>query len=63
MKGSFAVVFTIIALSLAVWYFFDVTSIPFTPAETTVVVGLCAAVGLSGKRAWGRFAKSAKKDE
>jgi hypothetical protein len=58
LKESFAVVFMIVALSLAVWYFFYIESVPLTPAETTVVVGFCAALVLCGKWVWGRFAKT-----
>lgn len=62
MKASAVVITIILALSLAVWCFFDITSARLEPAETTVVVGLCTLLVLAAKFAWSRLAKPRKKD-
>jgi hypothetical protein len=62
LKASAVVITVILALSLAVWCFFDITSAPLQPAETTVVVGLCTLLVLSAKFLWSRLAKPRKKD-
>jgi hypothetical protein len=62
VQRSLAVVFTILALSLAIWFFFYVESAPLTAAETTVVVGICAVVVLLGKWIWGRLTKPREKN-
>ena len=62
LKGSLVVTLAIIGLSLAVWFFFYVTSAPLALGETTVVVGLCAVIVLIGKWIWSRFAKPRTKN-
>jgi hypothetical protein len=62
LKASAVAIAVILALSLAVWCFFDITSAPLQPAETTVVVGLCTLVVLAAKFLWSRFAKPRKKN-
>lgn len=52
MKPSIATAAVIVALALAIWFFFYATSERLTSAETTVVVGLCAAIVFSGKWCW-----------
>ncbi len=63
LKVSFATGFVITALALAIWVFFYLVSAPLTAPETTVVVGLCAAVVLSGKWIWARLRKTRGKNE
>ena len=62
MKASAVAIAVILALSLGVWCFFDITSAPLQPAETTVVVGLCTLVVLAAKFLWNRLAKPRKKN-
>jgi hypothetical protein len=62
LKASAVAIAVILALSLAVWCFFDITSAPLQPAETTVVVGLCTLVVLAAKFLWSRLAKPRKKN-
>ncbi len=63
LKGSVATTFVIIGLALAIWVFFYVKSSPLDPSETTVVVGLCVVVVLSGKWIWARVRKTRGKNE
>jgi len=46
MKKSVISIFSIIALSLVIWFFFYVKTpeAPLTPSETLLVVGVCAAL-------------------
>jgi hypothetical protein len=62
LKASAVAIAVILALSLAVWCFFDITSAPLQTAETTVVVGLCTLVVLAAKFLWSRLAKPRKKN-
>jgi hypothetical protein len=54
MKALPSVLVPTIVLSLAAWVFFYVLApgTPLTPAETLVVVGLCAGVVLLAKWIW-----------
>jgi len=60
LKSSAVLLSIIIALSLAVWCFFYLTSARLQPAETTVVVGFCTLLVLTGKFLWSRFTKPRK---
>jgi hypothetical protein len=62
LKPSAILITIILALSLAVWCFFDITSAPLQPAETTVVVGLCTLLVLAAKFFWSRLARPRKKN-
>ena len=60
MKASAGLLVPIIALSLAAWAFFYVLTPgePLTPAETLVVVGICAGIVLLGRWIWFSFRRS-----
>jgi hypothetical protein len=62
LKGSVVLASIIIALALAIWSFFYIKNLPLTPSETTVVVGICAAVALSGKWIWSSLRKRGGKE-
>lgn len=62
LKASAILVTIVLALSLAIWCFFDITSTPLQPAETTVVVGICALLVLAVKLLWSRLATPRKKN-
>ena len=59
-KKSVAAILTILALSLATWYFFQVQSMPLTPLETSFVVGLWVVLVLIVRGIWARFHKKSK---
>jgi hypothetical protein len=60
LKTSLATVLVTIALALAAWMFFYVTTpgTPLTLPETLVIVGTCAPVVLLGKFLWARLRKN-----
>lgn len=62
VRGSYVAVFATIALSLAVWVlFYYLEPPPLTAAETTVVVGMCAAIVLFAKWIRGRLVNRKKR--
>jgi hypothetical protein len=61
VKLSLPTTSAIVVLALALWVFFYVTSERLTSAETTVVVGLCAAIVLGSKWCWTRLSKTRDK--
>lgn len=62
MNTSLGTAITILALSLAAWVFFYVTSEPLKPSETTVVVGFIALLVVSVKWLWTRRRKPQKEN-
>ena len=62
MKGSFVTTAIIFILSLAIWVFFYIWSQRLDKSETTVVVGFCIVVVLSGKWLLARISKKGEKD-
>ena len=59
-KKSVAAIVIILAMSLATWYFFQLESMPLTPAETTLVVGIWVVLVLIVRGIWARFHKKSK---
>jgi hypothetical protein len=60
LKGYSVTFFVVIALALAVWVFFYVTTIPLNATETSVVVGVCAVMVVAAKWIWTRARKLKK---
>lgn len=65
LKASLRIILAIVVLSFAVWLFFHFIppAEPLTPAEATVVVGVCAVVVLSARGLWTRLHKRRKDNE
>ncbi len=65
MKATTGTLGAIIALSLGVWtsFFLLTPDTPLTPAETLLVVGVCAGVVFFGKWVWSRVRRPRGADE
>lgn len=59
-KKPVAAILVILVLSLATWYFFQIESMPLTPAVTTFVVGFWVVLVLIARGIWTRFHKKRK---
>jgi hypothetical protein len=62
VKTSFGSAVLIVALSLAAWVFFYLTTGPLKAPETMVVVGFCAIVVISAKWLWIKLRKANKEN-
>ena len=63
MKASVVTASMIVILALASWSFFYIKSVPLSPSETTVVVGVWAIVVLFGKWIWMRLRRTRENHE
>ena len=57
LKGTIATTFVIIVLSLGIWLFFYLASMPLDASSTMVVVGICIALVYAGKFIWSRMCR------